>query len=129
MLDREECLRLLSRAPAGRLVFTERALPAIRPVNFVVHDGAIIIRSSEGEKLTAAADGAVVAFEADEIDVAARTGWSVIVVGQAAVVTDAGSVAKLSALPLVSWAPSSRDRFIRVDVTHVTGRRAVPATR
>lgn len=128
-LEREECLQLLAGAPAGRLVFTEHALPAIRPVNFVVHGGAIVIRSGEGEKLTAASDGAVVAFEADEIDVVTRTGWSVTVVGQAAVVTDADTVAELSALPLVPWAPGNRDWFIRVDVAHVTGYRIGSATR
>lgn len=123
ILDREECLRLLGTVPVGRIVFTEHALPAIRPVNFLVHDGAIVIRSGEGEKLTAAADGAVVAFEADEFDADARTGWSVTAVGPAAAVTDADSVAALSALPLVPWAPGDRSRFIRLQVVHVSGRR------
>lgn len=126
ILDREECLRLLGTVPVGRIVFTEHALPAIRPVIFLVHDGAIVIRSGEGEKLAAAADGAVVAFEADEFDAATRTGWSVTVVGPAATVTDADSVAALCALPLVPWAPGDRHWFIRVEVTHITGRRLGP---
>ncbi|WP_181800149.1 glycine radical domain-containing protein [Streptomyces ipomoeae] len=35
-----------------------------------------------------AVNGAVVAFEADEVDTSARAGWSVVVTGRATVVTD-----------------------------------------
>lgn len=123
ILDREECLRLLATVPVGRIVFTEHALPAIRPVNFVVHDGAIIIRTGEGGKLAAAADGAVVAFEADEFDLVALTGWSVTAVGQATVVTDPEVVAEVSALPVDTWAPGDRSHYIFIALATVTGRR------
>ena len=40
ILDREDCLGLLASVPLGRVVFTDRALPAIQPVNFVL-DGLV----------------------------------------------------------------------------------------
>lgn len=126
VLDKTECLRLLAEAPIGRVVFTDQALPAVQPVVFAVHDGTIIFRTCDGKRVAEATDGAVVAFEADEFDAATRTGWSVTVVGPAATVTDADSVAALVALPLVPWAPADRHWFIRVEVTHITGRRLGP---
>lgn len=82
-LDREECLRLLATVPVGRFVFTLHGLPAVQPVNFVVDRGRIVFRTREGCRLVAAREGTVVAFEADDIDVATSTGWSVTVVGKA----------------------------------------------
>src|SRR5215470_18115310 len=70
-LPKDEALRLLASVPFGRVVFTARALPAVRPVNHLV-DGT----------------GTVVAYEADEIDPATHQGWSVVVVGRAVPVTD-----------------------------------------
>ncbi|OMI35746.1 hypothetical protein SPAR_29326 [Streptomyces sparsogenes DSM 40356] len=88
-LDRGECLRLLATAPVGRVVHTRQALPAVVPVNFGLStDGAVSLRTSAASELSRAVDGAVVAFEADAVDAAARSGWSVVLTGRAAVVTD-----------------------------------------
>ncbi|ANS32007.1 hypothetical protein R1CP_37005 (plasmid) [Rhodococcus opacus] len=38
-----ECLALLRSVPIGRLVYTENALPAVRPVTFAAPDGDIVI--------------------------------------------------------------------------------------
>ncbi|MGH3629454.1 MAG: pyridoxamine 5'-phosphate oxidase family protein, partial [Sciscionella sp.] len=40
-LDRLECLRLLATQAVGRVVFTSHALPAIQPVRFRLHRGAV----------------------------------------------------------------------------------------
>lgn len=122
ILDREECLRLLAGTSVGRLVFTEHALPAITPVNFVIHDDAILIPLDQRGNLAAAAEGVVVAFEADEFDAVARAGWSVTVVGRATRVTDGASAGKLGALSLDQRASVGR-HFIKIQVVHITGRR------
>jgi uncharacterized protein len=129
ILEREECLRLLASVPVGRLVFTEHALPAITPVNFLVHDDAVVIPHDESGELAAAADGDVVAFEADEFDATTRSGWSVTVVGRTALVTDAALVTKLSALQFAEWASGECSRFTRIQVAHVAGRRIDTASR
>jgi nitroimidazol reductase NimA-like FMN-containing flavoprotein (pyridoxamine 5'-phosphate oxidase superfamily) len=90
-LPREEALRLLGTVPVGRVVFTHRALPAIRPVNHIVDGHQVIFRTSASAEITTAVDGTgtIVAFEADAIDPARRTGWSVVVIGGARRLTDA----------------------------------------
>jgi nitroimidazol reductase NimA-like FMN-containing flavoprotein (pyridoxamine 5'-phosphate oxidase superfamily) len=94
---REESLRLLARARMGRIVFTHQALPAIRPVNHLLDDGHVIIRSHLGAALVTAAGsatGVVVAYEADAIDSDDHLGWSVVVTGTAHLVRDPGEVAR-----------------------------------
>ncbi|WP_433478711.1 pyridoxamine 5'-phosphate oxidase family protein [Spirillospora sp. CA-142024] len=123
IVDQDECRDLLKRAVIGRIVFTHQALPAVQPVNFAVSRGDIVIRTSGRSRLATAAADTVVAFEVDDFDTEARTGWSVIIVGRARRVTDPREITALEALPLHSWAPGSRDTFIRVRSDLVTGRR------
>jgi len=123
ILDEDECRALLSRAEIGRIVFTHHALPAVQPVNFAVTGGDIVIRTSRASRLAKAAADTIVAFEIDEFDTAAKTGWSVVAVGPARHVGDPGDAAALAALPLQSWAPGDRDYFIRIRPELITGRR------
>jgi hypothetical protein len=80
-LGEQECLRLLGTTGIGRIAYTEAALPAILPVSYALRDGDVLIPTQPGSALAHAVRGAVVAFETDSYDDAARTGWSVIVVG------------------------------------------------
>ncbi|WP_084965946.1 pyridoxamine 5'-phosphate oxidase family protein [Thermoactinospora rubra] len=123
VLSRRECLELLASVPIGRIVFTDRALPAVQPVNFCLDGERVVIRTTTGSKLAAATRHAVVAFEADEFDAAERTGWSVTAVGHARAVHDPLERVRLAALPLEPWAPGERDHFIVVEVEQVSGRR------
>ena len=93
-----EAMRLLAGVPFGRIVFTRHALPAVRPVNHLVVDGQIIIRSNPGTILSThlAPTETVVAYEADELDGHERLGWSVIVTGVARLVTDPLAMTNLS---------------------------------
>jgi uncharacterized protein len=122
-LPRAECLRLLATVAIGRISYTRQALPAVEPVNFAFDDGVIVIRTDAGGKLAAAARRAVVAFQADDLDLILRSGWSVTVVGRCEEVTDAGDVARLDELSLESWAPGARNHFLRIVPTIVTGRK------
>jgi nitroimidazol reductase NimA-like FMN-containing flavoprotein (pyridoxamine 5'-phosphate oxidase superfamily) len=117
----EQCLALLSSVPFGRVVYTHRALPAIRPVNHIVDGGRIIIRSSLGSGITGAAgDGIVVAFEADAIDPDTRTGWSVVVTGLARLVEDPAEVARYEQL-LAPWVDGRMDCVVSIPADLVTG--------
>ncbi|MEC4570170.1 pyridoxamine 5'-phosphate oxidase family protein [Streptomyces virginiae] len=87
-LDRSEALGLLASVSLGRIVFTEHALPAVRPVNHLVDGDDIVIRIHEVGALAALAapvggPGVVVAYEADAIDPDTHLGWSVVVTGYA----------------------------------------------
>ncbi|MEU3527894.1 pyridoxamine 5'-phosphate oxidase family protein [Streptomyces sp. NPDC038707] len=123
-LGRQACLRLLGRVPVGRIVYTRQALPAVLPVNFRLDaDSSVVLRTSADSELVRAVDGAVVAFEADEFDAAAHSGWSVVVTGRAALVTDAAERARLARCGPDSWRPLRGGVFVRIAPDLVTGRR------
>jgi uncharacterized protein len=121
-LSRDECLTLMASVPAGRIIYTRRALPAVELVNFALDQGEIVIRTDRSGKLAAAARSAVVAFEADHLDIANRTGWSVTAIGRAREVTDPGEIARLREVDLSSWASGEREHFIRISPQLMNGR-------
>src|SRR4051812_18787454 len=94
-LDRAECLRLLGRASIGRIGIHWNALPTVLPVTFALDGDSVVFRTGDGSKLAAAVAGAVVAFEADDIDPIYHEGWSVVVTGVAQRVTDPVDLARL----------------------------------
>ncbi|KUL50896.1 MULTISPECIES: pyridoxamine 5'-phosphate oxidase family protein [unclassified Streptomyces] len=122
-LDRQECLRLLAKAPVGRVVYTRQALPAVLPVNFSLDtDASVLLCTSPASDLVAAIDDVVVAFEADEFDAVARSGWSVVVTGRATVVTDPAEHERLARTGPRSWMPLHDAAFVRIESEMVTGR-------
>ncbi|MGC9501577.1 pyridoxamine 5'-phosphate oxidase family protein [Streptomyces sp. WG7] len=122
-LSRQECLRRLSQADVGRVIFTRDALPAVLPVNFLLEpDGAVLLRTSASSEMARAVDGAVVAFEGDEVDAAAHAGWSVVVTGLASVVTDSTDHDRLTRAGPRSWVAWPDEVFVRIEPELVTGR-------
>jgi hypothetical protein len=81
-----------------------------------------------GSKVAAAARGAVVAFEVDDVDPVARTGWDVTVVGPSRVVADPAEVARLDLLGARAWAPADVPCYIAVRISLVRGRRLTAVT-
>ncbi|MDN3029004.1 pyridoxamine 5'-phosphate oxidase family protein [Streptomyces sp. S.PB5] len=115
----------LSTVSVGRIAYTDRALPAIRPVNFALQDGRLFIRVEPGDGLAAAVSDTVVAFEADDIGPRRHTGWSVQALGRAHLTDD--PLAVLGPAPdTQSRVPSIRGHFIVIRIEHVTGRRVPP---
>jgi nitroimidazol reductase NimA-like FMN-containing flavoprotein (pyridoxamine 5'-phosphate oxidase superfamily) len=125
LLTEEEALALLSVAEVGRIGLTIGAMPAIFPVNYRMIDGAIVFRTASGSKLTAATQGAVVAFEVDDYDRVDRTGWSVLAVGQAEVAQDGSMALKAIATHLEPFAEGRRVTIVRIEPTFVSGRRII----
>jgi nitroimidazol reductase NimA-like FMN-containing flavoprotein (pyridoxamine 5'-phosphate oxidase superfamily) len=125
-LARAECLELLRTVTVGRIAFAERGLPAIQPVNFTVDGSNVIIRTSGGGKLAAAVTGAMVAFEADEVDAATRTGWSVVVLGHARLIRNIDQLVALAGPDSHPWVPGPSGHVIRIKSERITGRRIVP---
>jgi hypothetical protein len=121
-LTREESLRLLGSTSLGRVVFTHFALPAIRPVNHMVEGDKIIIRTHLGTVIASAVDGTgtVVAYEADMIGPDDHLGWSVIVVGRASRLIDAGEIARYQRA-LRPWVSGDMDEVIVITADIVDG--------
>ena len=85
-----------------------------------MHRGAPIFRTHRSQILDRTLSGPVT-LQADRIDWAHRTGWSVMVQGAAELVDPAdldGDVPD-------SWLPGDQDCFVRVAPERVTGRRIV----
>jgi len=120
-LERSECLSLLAQGEVGRVVFTEAAMPAAHPVNYLLDGEEILFRT--GARYCIAARLAVVGFQADDIDPRTRTGWSVLGVGHTYEVVDPERLATLAdALP-EAWAPGRTAHVIAIALQHLTGRR------
>jgi nitroimidazol reductase NimA-like FMN-containing flavoprotein (pyridoxamine 5'-phosphate oxidase superfamily) len=122
-LDQDECRRLLTERHLGRLAIPDFGGPVIFPVNYLVDQDLIVFRTGPGSKLDAATEFEQVAFEVDAVEEATRTGWSVVVLGTLAEITDPADLARLRALPLYPWAPGEKTRYVRVRPRKVTGRR------
>jgi uncharacterized protein len=126
-LSGRECLRLIASVPFGRIVYTRRALPAVEPVNFAVHNGDIVFMTEADGTLATAVRQAIVAFQADDLDAIGRDGWSVTVVGAAHEVTDPAEVARLGQIGPAPWLPGQGEQFVRIVPGIVTGRWLRPA--
>ena len=127
ILDESEAMQLLAHAEVGRVGLTIRAVPAIFPVNCRLVDGCVVFRSSPGSKVSAAASGAVVAFEVDDYHAADRSGWSVLVVGRSEVVHDLDVTFAVLDAGLEPYADGPRGDIVRITPTYVSGRRIVHA--
>ncbi|MFJ9539155.1 pyridoxamine 5'-phosphate oxidase family protein [Streptomyces sp. NPDC101225] len=130
-LDRAEALRLLDSICLGRIVFSQNALPAIRPVNHMVDEGDVIIRTHVGAVVAthgkqADAPGTVVAYEADAIDPVTQLGWSVVATGHAQLITDAIDLARFEAM-LHPWVARQMAYTVRIHPDLVTGIRLIEA--
>lgn len=125
-IDAAACLALLEDAPWVRLAFVLDGVPSVLPINILLHDGAVFLRTATGSKLAAAAAAGTVAVQADGGDPVARVGWSVLAHGEASIVTDPAVEEALLARGFEPWAiPDDKPFWIRIDVSEVTGRRIV----
>ncbi|GJF03488.1 hypothetical protein PSD17_24480 [Pseudonocardia sp. D17] len=122
-LARVEALALLGEVSLGRVVFTDRALPAVRLVNHVVDRETVIIRTHLGSALLSTA-GEVVAYEADAFDLQTHEGWSVVVTGTARIVRDEKDIARYEQL-LRPWVDQHMEYVIGIRAAIVTGYRIV----
>ena len=122
-LDRADCLRLLAAGVVGRVVFTEAAMPAAHPVTYLLDDEEIVFRTAGGGKLAAATVHRVVAFQADEIDLEAGTGWSVLGVGEAYEVLEPKRLADLAGRMPPAWLPNIDGHIVAIPLQRLTGRR------
>ncbi|WP_173100461.1 pyridoxamine 5'-phosphate oxidase family protein [Actinomadura verrucosospora] len=123
-LDEETCLSLLRGVPVGRVAWcAEDGTASILPVNFVMDGAAPVFRTAPGSKLDAVRAGRPLTFEADDLEPALRTAWSVLLTGTAEAVTDPSEVERLASLPLAPWPDSPRPFLVRLTPDKITGRR------
>ena len=129
-LDEAESLRLIAAGGIGRIAYASRFGPAVLPVNYKWHDGAIVFRTTRHSVLdedlqTGIAGGDyVVAFEIDE---PGRQGWSVLIQGPAHHVEVESEREAAAQAGVEPWPAGERELFLRIVPHHLTGRRIKPA--
>jgi nitroimidazol reductase NimA-like FMN-containing flavoprotein (pyridoxamine 5'-phosphate oxidase superfamily) len=131
-LDEAESLKLVSRGGIGRIAYQSRFGPAVLPVNYKWHGGAVVFRTTRHSALdedlqTGIAGGDyLVAFEVDAIDEIGRQGWSVLIQGPAHHVSE-GERESAERAGVEPWPTGERELFMRIVPNRVTGRRIQPA--
>jgi len=85
VLPERECWRLLAMVSVGRLALSVRALPVIVPVQYYLDGRRLAVCLGHHELPERSLDETVIAFAADSIDPAARSGWSVQVQGRSVI--------------------------------------------
>jgi nitroimidazol reductase NimA-like FMN-containing flavoprotein (pyridoxamine 5'-phosphate oxidase superfamily) len=122
-IDRDECLRLLEGRHLGRIGVVISDQPLVFPVNYALHQNAIVFRTESGNKLRGAI-GHKVAFEIDDPGGPDDDAWSVLVVGTAELVESASERDQLTKLELGPWGPGQLGaHWVRIRTGAVTGRR------
>lgn len=125
-LDAAECRRLLVTTNVGRLGYSTADEQRIVPMNYVIADGHLVVRTSPESEAAQFARDRAVAFEVDEMDRWLQSGWSVLVSGTAEELPrealrsmDVGETPE-------PWAAGVRSLYLRIPLARLTGRRVHP---
>jgi transcriptional regulator with XRE-family HTH domain len=122
-LSAAECRGYLAAGGVGRFLFTADRGPVAIPVNYGMLGDDIIFRSGSATSVPVGAGQPRVSFDVDHLDDALAEGWSVLVSGQATLITDPAELKQAQALGITPWAGGDRDTFIKIVAREVTGRR------
>jgi uncharacterized protein len=117
----DECLERIASVRVGRLAFHLDGEIAVLPVVHVLEGVDVCFRTAGDSKIQAAVDHARVTYEVDSFDAATRSGWSVVVNGNA-VIADEEDTRALTDGSGRPWIPDEGLVWIRVRTQSVTGR-------
>ena len=120
-LDREECLSLLRWESVGRLAVARQGFaPVVVPVNFVLDGDTILFRTDVGDTTLRLFENPA-SFQVDRFDWYRRIGWSVLIQGNARLLTpDEADALDTEVAP---WAPGERELVVRIVPESISGRR------
>lgn len=123
LLSEPECGRLLASHSVGRVAWQAADGQQILPVTYVFRSGLLYFRTSPQGILSELVRPTDVAFEVDDLDQDRRSGWSVVVGGQARAVAAPAEISELLATDtLVPWAPGGRTLLIQIKPSRIRGR-------
>ena len=124
-LTEDECWDALVGAEYGRLAAHANGGIDIFPVNFMVKDRQLFLRSAPGSKLVDIAHNPMVAIEVDGAH--RRRHWSVVVKGKAERMSYDDEILESGVLDLETYTSSAKWNYIRITPHTVTGRRFTKA--
>lgn len=124
VLTHDECWRLIASVPIGRVAFVDAGGPTALPVTHGVDGHTIVFRTSVGTKLGVAERARPLAFEVDQWDESAQTGWSVLVRGTSETVYDEDEIALIERRADQPWLTAAAEgTWVRIRPYEVSGRR------
>jgi transcriptional regulator with XRE-family HTH domain len=119
-----DCRQHLAAGGIGRFLFVEPGRgPVAIPVNFRMDGDDVVFRTSSGGSVSAGLHERRVSFDVDHLDDALGEGWSVLITGNAQVITDPPGLARAEALHIEPWAGSDKPVYVRLAASQTTGRR------
>lgn len=111
-LSTQECWEILDRERFGRLAVAVNGDPDIFPINFLVDDQKLLMRTAPGTKLTELVINSAVAVEADGRD--GDTAWSVVLKGVARMVDSFSETYADDGKALETWLPSEKPIYVEI---------------
>lgn len=119
----EQSWKLLESTKHGRLVVSVAGEPDIFPVNYLVSNRKLYLRTAPGNKLAQLTINAKVLFETDGI--LSDEAWSVVLRGTARVLTNSSELAAVEKLGLKTWVPTLKDFYVEIEPSSISGRHFV----
>lgn len=117
-----ECRELLEGGVVGRVAMATPVGPRIVPVNYAVHDAAIVFRTAPYSELSTYGWNTELAFEVDHLDYEAHQGWSVVAIGRAHVVESQDEIQRIRGhWDPRPWAAGSRNLYVKLVWRDLTG--------
>lgn len=124
-----KCAELLASQVVGRVAVCTPEGPRILPVNYSVAGETIVFRTTPYTILGTYAWTTELAFEVDHLDVAHRSGWSVVATGRGTLVEDPDELDRIrSTWDPEPWAAGHRMLYVALRWRDLTGRRIGHAT-
>lgn len=120
-MSNEDAWRFLEHTHFGRLALSVANEPDIFPINYLAHDGKLLMRTNPGTKLAELTINNSVAFEIDGL--AEVEAWSVVLKGTARVLESQTEIDAVSQLPLSPWPQTYKYTFVEIVPTSVRGMR------
>lgn len=118
------CAQLVRAGVLGRMVVNRPTGPEVVPVNYVVVDDAVLVRTAPGSLLDRFANGALMAFEVDHVNYQEWHGWSVVARGRGERLTADELTANERRAPgPPAWVSRKEQTWIRLRWVTLTGRR------
>jgi hypothetical protein len=124
-LSHAQCLELVRSKGVGRLAYFGFDGLEVLPLNYVVHDEAIVFGTAPYTALGRQGHIDEAAFEVDEIDDYTESGWSVVLKGRLQPV-DSDDLPDSMDRPL-PWPAGERFLYLRLVARTISGRRLFPA--
>lgn len=123
-LSVEESWELARTSGLSRIGWTGPQGPVVIPVNHVIHEGSVWVRTSAHSSMAEQVDESAVALLVDDIDPESHLGWSVQFKGRAEIFYHETDVPE-SVRTHRPWPAGARPLWVQVSPSEVNGRRLV----